>query len=49
MTPGASHDPSAVAPAEPPLVVAVAPDRDLRPAAIARGWRILDDPPGSAP
>lgn len=28
--------------------VAVAPDRDLRPVAIARGWRILDDPPGAA-
>ncbi len=28
--------------------VAVAPDRDLRPLAIARGWRILDDPPGAA-
>ena len=28
--------------------VAVAPDRDLRPVAIGRGWRILDDPPGSA-
>lgn len=27
--------------------VAVAPDRDLRPVAIARGWRILDDPPGA--
>ncbi len=27
--------------------VAVAPDRDLRPLAIARGWRILDDPPGA--
>ena len=24
--------------------IAVAPDRDLRPVAIARGWRILDDP-----
>ncbi len=28
--------------------VAVAPDADLRPLAVARGWRILDDPPGSA-
>jgi phosphoserine phosphatase len=26
--------------------IAVAPDRDLRPVAIARGWRILDDPAG---
>lgn len=25
--------------------IAVAPDRDLRPVAIARGWKILDDPP----
>jgi len=28
--------------------VAVAPDRDLRPVAIARGWKILDDPVGAA-
>jgi phosphoserine phosphatase len=27
--------------------VAVAPDSELRPLAVARGWRILDDPPGS--
>lgn len=28
--------------------VAVAPDRDLRPVALARGWRIIDDPPETA-
>jgi phosphoserine phosphatase len=28
--------------------IAVAPDRDLRPLATARGWRILDDPPETA-
>jgi len=28
--------------------IAVAPDRDLRPVAMARGWRILDDPPETA-
>jgi len=28
--------------------IAVAPDRDLRPVAMAHGWRILDDPPETA-
>ena len=27
--------------------VAVAPERELRALAIARGWRILDDSPGA--
>jgi phosphoserine phosphatase len=29
--------------------IAVAPDRDLRPLAIGRGWRILDDPGAAVP